>query len=153
MHVKRSPDYVPSLDWLYTNSFYEIKKIPITALQRWDEDTEVLSSFTIRFGKKNLCPPKGTYVYEPNDSHYLPAGTSVGRIVLGICHGALGVLYLVSVELRDKSGSRVMNKTSEMEATEKLDVICAATESLVACKIETFRNFPVTIQFLICDLL
>merc|ERR1712166_526407 len=45
MHVKRSPDYVPTLDWLYANSFYEIKKIPVTALQRYDEDMEVLSSF------------------------------------------------------------------------------------------------------------
>ena len=106
---------------------------------------EVLTSLTLRFGKKNFSPPKGTYPFEPNDTHELSAGTSVGRIVLGICKGALGVKYLVSIELRDKSGSRVMNKISEMKADETFDVTCQATESLVACKIETFRNFPVTI--------
>ena len=106
---------------------------------------EVICSLTFRFGKKNFAPPKGTYFTEPNDSHEMSAGTSVGRVVLGTCLGAMGIKYLVSIEFRDKAGSRVMKKESEMQAEEHIEIRCQATESLVACKIETFRNFPVTI--------
>ena len=100
-----------------------------------------------------MCPPLGSYVNDPKTGAEIVAGTTIGSIKFGTVEGNLYVRYWVQVTLRDKSGSIVREKRSEMQAKDFEEISIQPTESIVSAKFEIFRNFTQNIQFLIVDIL
>ena len=117
MNILKSPDFVPSQKEICQTTYYELKKRVLNRISTSKTDTECLICLTFRFGNDYFSPPVGTYKIEPNNSYDLPAGTSVGKLIMGSTEGNMGVYYLTNLQIRDKANSLLRELRTTMGPT------------------------------------